>query len=139
MHIDTTTHIEVSTEYVEGPTQIGEYLICSAGFTADFEPRNPVQRDQVEAVKAIFAQCRHTTKVMPDNRLTIGCLKHDVERLMPRSGYISRGAVLVAAFEMNIAVVPIFDERYPADEGFQPVSAYIGINYRDIERLKKWA
>lgn len=132
--METTAYkasVELSTD---GPTQVGEHLICSAGFTADFEPRRPVERSHVDAVMSIFAQCRRTAAVQPDDRLTIGWLKHDIERLA-HCNYITRGAVLVAAFEMGITVVPIFQENYPAEEGFEPVSAYIGVNRRDIERL----
>lgn len=128
------TSREVSTT---GPVKVGDYWACSAGFsTEDFGDPVPddVQRSQVEMVKSIFARCRPTRTVQPDEYLTIGWLKHDVERLT-RHGYISRGAVLVAASEMGINIIPVFGEDGPADEGFAPVTAYICINRRDVDRL----
>ncbi|MCW2160512.1 hypothetical protein ABIE85_008367 [Bradyrhizobium diazoefficiens] len=120
-----------------GPVKIGDYWACSAGFsTEDFGDPVPddVERSQVEIVKSVFAQCRPTRTVQPDEYLTIGWLKHDVERLT-RRGYISRGAVLVAAAEMGINILPVFGEDGPADEGFSPISAFVGINRRDVDRL----
>ncbi|MCW2084352.1 UNVERIFIED_ORG: hypothetical protein M2193_006527 [Bradyrhizobium japonicum] len=117
--------------------KIGDYWACSAGFsTEDFGDPVPddVERSQVEIVKSVFAQCRPTRTVQPDEYLTIGWLKHDVERLT-RRGYISRGAVLVAAAEMGINILPVFGEDGPADEGFSPISAFVGINRRDVDRL----
>ncbi|TYL86344.1 hypothetical protein [Bradyrhizobium cytisi] len=122
---------------ITGPVKIGDYWACSGGFsTEDFGDPIPdnVQRSQVETVKSVFARCRPTRTVQPDECLTIGWLKHDVERLS-RRGYISRGAVLVAASEMGINILPIFGEDGPADEGFAPVTAYICINRRDVDRL----
>lgn len=135
--METTTYSSGSELSTTGPVKIGDYWACSAGFsTEDFgDPvSDNVERSEVEAVKSVFARCRPMRTVQPDECLTIGWLKHDVERLT-RCGYISRGAVLVAASEMGINIIPVFGEDGPADEGFAPVSAYIGINRRDLDRL----
>lgn len=135
--METTTYSSGAELSTTGPVKIGDYWACSAGFsTEDFGDPVPdnVERRQVETVKSVFARCRPTRTVQPDECLTIGWLKHDVERLT-RCGYISRGAVLVAASEMGINIIPVFGEGGPANEGFAPVSAYIGINRRDVDRL----
>ncbi|WFU21290.1 hypothetical protein QA649_24605 [Bradyrhizobium sp. CB1717] len=135
--METTAYVRSATLSTTGPVKIGDYWACSAGFsTEDFGDPIPddVQRSQVEIVKSIFARCRPIRTVPPDQRLTICWLKHDIERL-GRRGYISRGAVLVAASEMGFNIVPIFDEYGLVDKGHAPISAYIGINYRDVERL----
>lgn len=135
--METRVYSKAAHPSTTGPVKISDYWACSSGFsTEDFGDPVPdnVERSQVETVKSVFARCRPTRTVQPDEYLTVGWLKHDVERLM-RCGYISRGAVLVAASEMGINIIPVFGEDGPADEGFAPVTAYIGINRRDVDRL----
>ncbi|MCP3408812.1 hypothetical protein [Bradyrhizobium sp. CCGB01] len=126
---------------MDGPTRVGPFLICANGFWVSRGKRSPVSRDQVEAAKTVLAQFRRTRMVQPDDRVAAGPLKHDVENLARR--YISRGALIIAALEMGIAVVPVYDEDWlwlsEDGRGAEPLisTAYVGVNYRDVERAVK--
>jgi hypothetical protein len=131
--------VELSTD---GPTRVGPFLVCANGFwVSRGASRSPVSRDQVEAAKPVLAQFRRTRVVQKDDRLAAGSLKHDVENLARR--YISRGALVIAAIEMGINVMPVYDEDWlwlsEDGRGLEPLisTAYIGVNYRDVERVKK--
>lgn len=130
--------VELSTD---GPTRVGPFLICANGFWVSRGKRSPVSRDQVETAKTVLAQFRRTRMVQPDDRVAAGPLKHDVESLA--GCYISRGALVIAAIEMGITVLPVCDEDWlwlsEDGRGLEPLisTAYIGVNYRDVERAVK--
>lgn len=130
--------VELSTD---GPTRVGPFLICANGFWVPRGKRSPVSRDQVEAAKTVLAQFRRTRMVQPNDCLAAGPLKHNVENLARR--YISRGALIIAAIELGITVTPVYDEDWLSlsEDGrdLEPLisTAYIGINYRDVERAVK--
>lgn len=131
--------VELSTD---GPTRVGPFLICANGFwVSRGARRSPVARDQVEAAKSVLAQFRRTRMAQPDDRLAAGPLKHDVENLARR--YISRGALIIAAIEMGITVEPVYDEDWlwlsEDCRGLERLisTAYVGVNYRDVERAVK--
>jgi hypothetical protein len=139
----STTTIEMSSENVgDGLTRIGGYTICTEGLAAGrtsrgVARRRPIAREHVEIAKEFLKQCRREVLSLtcPIN----GTLKHDIERWA--GCYISRGAVIVAAIELDIGIAPFHgygpreeDELSPAF--YEPaIAAVIGINARDVERV----
>jgi len=108
-------------------TVIGPFTICGNGLIGFCDtPRRPVRRDHVEISKTFMKLCRRTAMVGREHAPVSSLLKHVIERWAHR--YISTGAVIVAALEMEIAVTPV-------GEGSR--DAMIGINIRDVKRLTK--
>jgi hypothetical protein len=117
-------------------------VICTEGLAAPMTSRGvarrvPVRREHVEKAKEFLKLCRPA--VLSLTCPVSGVLKHDIERWA--GCYISRGAVIVAALELGINVVPFYgygpreeDELSPAF--YEPaIAAVIGINSLDVERI----
>lgn len=101
--------------------------ICTNGLIGfPGAPRRPVKRDQVAIVKEFLARCRRTSSVWPHCSPVSSTLKHQIEAHARR--YISTGAVIVAAVEMNIVAVPCCHGAR---------DCLIGVSARDVERLIK--
>lgn len=142
----TSTYIEVSSETSQQADDslhvIGGYTVCTNGLAAyrDYHgvrPRKRVCQEEVEIAKEFLKLCRPMKSVQPKTCPVNGTLKHDIERWARK--YVGRGAVIVAALELGIAIKPYYgigprDE----DDDFEPVCAIIGINRRDVERMLKW-
>jgi hypothetical protein len=127
----------------DGLTRIGGYTICMEGLAAGRTSRGvarrvPVPREHVEIAKDFLKQCRKIKAVHWTTCPINGVLKHDIERWAGR--YICRGAVIIAALELGITIVPIPQSDDDTSCLFYepPIAAVIGINSRDVQLIMQW-
>jgi hypothetical protein len=130
----TSTDVEVSTEKEpEGRLYvIGDFTICGNGIAAPYRSlrkpvrlpdaeRSPVCRKQIDIVKEFLSDCRPTRWARNLLSPVSSDLKHWAENWAGR--YISTGAAIVAALELNLVCVPT---------GKGSRNVFIGVHFDDV-------
>jgi hypothetical protein len=111
-------------EDADGLTVIGDYTICANGLDGGRrrgQPRQPINRDQVEVAKEFLSPCRPTRWARDLLSPVSSDLKHWIENWAGR--YISTGAAVVAALELGLVCVPTC-------QGSRNV--WIGVHFEDV-------
>jgi hypothetical protein len=112
---------------------INGWTICCDGLLSYYPPRRRVRDRHIEIARLFLTQCRRARFSHAWPYLKSSRLKHVIEQWAGRQpdlhcGYVSTGAVIIAALELEIAV---------AEVGEGSRDAAIGVNIRDVRRLTR--
>jgi hypothetical protein len=111
-------------EDADGLTVVGDHTICANGLNGGYrrgQPRQPVSREQVEVAKEFLSPCRRTRWARDLLSPMSADLKHWIENWAGR--YISTGAAIVAALELELICIPLC-------KGSRNV--WIGVHFEDV-------